>query len=349
MLLKSLSVSNFRNFVESTYQFHPFLTLVVGENSVGKTNLLEAIYFTQHGSGFRESKSQELIRTRQLQGYAESILSDEKTTDKLRIFLTLKDTVVAKQYMVNKVKKMQFTYRPFTQPTVIFSPAMLYVIDGEPERRRTFFDRILSQLDIEYKKTLLHYEQALRRRNKVLQQEENVEKLESALIFWDETLVKQARYIHKKRTELIDYFNSKSTLDEKTFSIQYKPNILTHETLLSSFQKQLYVRKTVVGPHRDEYVFFIKKDDELESIHAFGSRSEQRLTLFWLLLCEIELIFEKTKKRPILLLDDIFSELDIINKAYVLKLIQNYQTILTSADPTLIDIIEIPHSLITLP
>lgn len=349
MLLKSLTVSNFRNFAQSTFYFHPFLTLVVGKNSIGKTNLLEAVYCSQHGGGFRESRALELMRTNQLQGYVEATLVEESNKEILRIYMTRTQDLVTKQYQVNKVKKKQFTYQPFCQPTVIFSPAMLYVIDGEPEKRRVFFDRIISQLDIEYKKILSSYEQTLRKRNKILQQTDQIDKLKDLLFFWDETLVKQAAYLHKKRAEIINFFNSKSSLDGKNFSIDYKQNILTHETLALNFEKQFYLKKTIVGPHRDEYLFYTVKDGNKESVHAYGSRSEQRLTLFWLLLCEIELIYEQTKKRPLLLLDDIFSELDLINKTYVLKLIHQYQTILTSADSTLTNFIDIPHSIITLP
>lgn len=348
MILKKLAVKSFRNFEDAAFYFNPFLSIIVGKNSVGKTNLLESIYFITTGSGFRESRQDELVMSGKNKCEVEAEFGFDEEKLQFRIII---DTTRPhpKIYQVNKVKKRQFDYLAATAKVSIFSPSFLYVIDGTPSERRDFFDRTLGSLDLEYKKRLTNYESGLRRRNKILEGAEDKDLLSKELDFWDDYLIKQGHYLVSKRHEFANYLNHNKHLDSKSFQLHYIPNELSKERFGESFEKQWFVRKTLIGPHRDEYEIFIEYDTkEVQNIHKFGSRSEQRLALLWLLLNEIKLLQETYKQRPLLLLDDIFSELDVTNKSLVLNLIKEYQTVITTTDPFIEELIHMPHSIITL-
>ena len=347
MVLKKISFLHFRNFGEATFYFNPFLTIIIGPNSVGKTNLLEGVYFLCHGSGFRERSQEELINSMMDKCTVEAIFGDGKSNLDLRILLD-KTIQFSKVYFVNRIKKRFLDYSTLSPFVAIFSPNFIYVIDGQPSDRRDFFDRIIGSVDIEYKKRLANYENCLKKRNKLLEVEKNIDKLKEELVFWDNYLIDHASYIVKKRWEFVNFLKNNKKLDSKTFSLDYQPNEISPHRFAETFEKQLYTRKTLVGPQRDIYEIYIGEEENKKNVHKFGSRSEQRLSLFWILLNEIKLIQEVTKQRPILLLDDIFSELDSINKALILKLIKNYQTIITTIDPNVIDLIDTPHTIIEL-
>ena len=348
MLLKSISLTNFRNFASDTFYFNPFLTVIVGNNAVGKTNLIEAIYFLLHGSGFRESKKDELFMTNKTHLNTEAEFTQEDEKNIYRIVFEKRDNAIFSALAINKTKKRLYDYINLCPNAVIFSPFLIYTIDGQPADRRELIDKILSKLDIEYKKHLNNYETALKKRNKLLEYEKNLEKLKDALTFWDGYLITEAKYIQVKREALAKFFNENSQLDNKKFNIEYLPNIISHETLTDTFEKQLYVKKTLVGPQRDDFQIYLMKDKQKLNVHHFGSRSEQRLALFWWIINQIKLIEQTKKEKPILLLDDIFSELDLHNKALILKLITQYQTVVTTTESHLEDIIEFPHTIIKL-
>jgi len=352
MVLKKISIINFRNFSQSTFYFNPFLTIIVGKNAVGKTNLLEAIYFSQKGRGFREEKEEELINQQKTKAEIEVELAGEEEKKQLRIIIERGEAVgrgVIKNYLVNKkIRKKSSQYLVEALPVVIFSPSFIEIIGGEPAKRRDYFDDIISCFDFEYKKRLLNYENGLRKRNKILEAANDSEKLKEELEFWDDYLIKQADYITKKRQELIDFFNNHQSLNNQVFLISYLKSELSHKSLEETFEKQLLLKKTLVGPQRDDFLINMKTSVGPKNIHKFGSRSEQRLAFFWLMLNEINLCLEKIKKRPLVLLDDIFSELDINNKGLVLNFIKKYQTIITTTQRDVLALVDTPHTIISL-
>lgn len=348
MLLKQIAVKNFRNFINNIFYFNPFLTIILGKNSVGKTNLLEAIYFSSLGRGFREEKEEELINYGKEKAEVLTQMLKEKEKTELRIIIEKKNQGVIKTYFVNKIKKKAFQYLSESQPAVIFSPSLIEIIEGEPENRRKYFDKIIARFDWEYKRRLINFENGLRKRNKILEKEKEKEKLKEELEFWDDYLIDQGSYLTKKREELVNFLNQHSRLDKKIFIINYLKNELTEKALKETFEKQLILKKTLVGPQRDDFEILLKEESGFKNLQKFGSRGEQRLALFWLILNEVNLYQEKLKKKPIILLDDIFSELDKDNKSLVLRLIKKYQTVVTSSQPEILDLIEVPHSIIAL-
>lgn len=347
MILKSITLSNFRNFIKSTFYFNPFLTLVFGKNSVGKTNLLEGIYFVCRGVGIKEDKQEELLTMGKDSTEVRAVFgtADEKIETRI---ISKKTAVIEKTYQVNKIKKQRSDYTNYTPPIVIFAPQLINVIEGSPGLRRGFFDTILTMIDIEYKKRLTNYENGLRRRNKVLEQKKDIAQLKEELLFWDTYLIEQADYITQKRQEIVNYINDRPSVKSHTFRSQYDKNILSQQTLQDSFEKQLRYRTTPVGPQRDDYVIEKKKGDGFIDVAKFGSRSEERMAIFWLVLCELALYEEKLKRKPLLLLDDVFSELDLVNKAVIFETIKKYQTILTTTEREVIELVSSPHVVIKL-
>ncbi len=351
MILKKITITNFRNFDNFVFCFSPSLTIIIGKNSIGKTNLLEAVYFSLKSRGFREQKEEELINYDKIKADVQIELAEQKEETKLKINIEKNDppaSGVVKNCFVNKIRKKSYQYLLESLPVVIFSPNFVYVIEGEPGERRSYFDIIIAIFDIEYKKRLVNYESALRKRNKILELEKNIEKLKEDLEFWDDYLIEQANYIAMKRQELIDFFNKHRQVDSKNFSIDYVKNEFSRETLDKTFKKQLILKKTLIGPQRDDFIINIKTPSGFKNVHKFGSRSEQRLALFWLVLNEINLYQEILKKRPLVLLDDVFSELDITNKELVLKLIKKYQTVITTTEENILSLVDMPHTIINL-
>jgi DNA replication and repair protein RecF len=219
---------------------------------------------------------------------------------------------------------------------------------GSPEVRRKYFDRFLSSGDLEYKKRLTNYENALRKRNKVLETYRNDEQLKEELAFWNTYLEEQAIYVAGRRDAYCEFLNKNKKIDNKEFSIKYLNNELTKDKLKEMFEVEKRYRRTLIGPQKDDFAIYEETDHISKNLHHFGSRSEQRLGVFWLKLNEIGYLEKIFGKRPILLLDDIFSELDAKNKKLILDLIKKHQTVVTTTEIELLDLVNVPKSIIKL-
>jgi len=347
MLLKQIYQNNFRNLERTSYDFSPFLTMIVGKNATGKTNLLEALYFVINGSGFRESKEEELIHLGETAASVESrfILDKEIFGYKINIFK--KEKGVEKFFAVNKTKKNFHQYFKEQIKVILFSPQQIEIITGSPEERRSYLNKLISSYDLEYKKSLLNYENALKKRNKILEQFNNKEKLIEELEFWNGYLENQGKYLTEKRSRYINFLNRNQNLEEKEFEVEYIKNEMSKTRLDDFFEKERRWKKTLIGPQKDDFQIYLKNKVS-KNLHHYGSRSEQRLAVFWLKTNEIKYYEENFGKKPILLLDDIFSELDKQNKKLVLNLIKKYQIVITTTEVGLIDLIDVPKIIIKL-
>lgn len=327
MFLKKISLINFRNFSHKEIFFDKEKTLIIGKNSLGKTNILEAIYFLINGEGFREEKEEELIKT------------GEKFTEVKGVFLVgrndflsysikieVKNNKINKKFYIEKTEKNFFLYEKEQTKTVLFSPEQLEIIIDSPEKRRSYLNKIIGLFDFQYKKKLINYEQALRKRNKILELNFSNQRIIEELKFWDNFLIKEGKYLTEKREEYINFLNNHPQIESKFFSIVYLKNEINEKRLKETFDQSLVYKKTLVGPQRDDFQIFIDQ----KNVHKFGSRSEQRLAIFWLKLNEIKHIEKNKKIKPIILLDDIFSELDNENQKIIFPLLSDYQTIGTS-------------------
>ena len=346
MILKRIHLNLFRNFPESTFEINDLLTIIIGENARGKTNLLEALFFSVNGIGFRESKEQELIWWEKDNAFVETVFEDKDSTISFQIFLQSRGGFVEKKFTVNKSKKTHKQYQEYQTRAVLFAPEHIDIISGSPDKRREYFNKTISLFDLEYKRKLTNYEHALRKRNKVLEFHKDIATLQEELIFWNEYLEEQAKYITAKRQEYVDYLNQHKKVHKRLFEIEYEKNVLTKELLEFGFDEERKWRKTQIGPQKDDFVISLIEDGVKENVHLYGSRSEQRLGVFWLKLNEIQYLETFFKQKPILLLDDVFSELDVKNKKLILDLVKSYQTVLTTTEDELLDFPKVENSVI---
>lgn len=348
MILKKIVLHNFRNFDNKEFVFSPFLTIIFGENTMGKTNLLEAIYCLTNGVGFRETREVELVKIEKTQAKIKGIFVDDQEKIEFQINLDTSEQFFEKKYFINKTNKRSSQYQQEVIKTILFSPQQLEIITGSPDSRRQYFDKLISFYDLEYKKRLTNYENALRKRNKILEVFQSDSKLREELFFWDDYLEEQADYISKKREKYANYLNQNQKIDNKKFSIKYLANQFTKKRLEEIYPKEKRYRRTLIGPQKDDFQIDVVDNDFKKNLHSFGSRSEHRLGVFWLKVNEIRYYEQIAKKKPVVLLDDIFSELDRKNKKLILNLISKYQTVLTTAEAEALEISDVPSVVINL-
>ena len=219
---------------------------------------------------------------------------------------------------------------------------------GSPDKRRKYFDSIIREFDIEYKKKLANYEIALRKRNKILETHFDEIQLRKEIAFWNDYLEEHAKYITAKREEYLRFLNNHTKIDDREFTIEYIKNEFTRARSEEKFDLERRIRKTVIGPQKDDFQVFQANGKTRKNIQHYGSRSEQRLAIFWLKLNETLFVEERLGMKPILLLDDVFSELDGKNKKLVIDLIKKYQTVVTTTEPELIELTDMRKSVIRL-
>lgn len=326
MLIKNLILQNFRNYGQAEFNFSQN-NIIIGKNTIGKTNILEAIYFLSGAKSFRAENEIDVIKTDANFSRISGNIEDQKETTKLLIILT-KNNHFTKKYLINNVPKRQNDFVAKIL-TVLFTPADIEIITDSPSLRRKYFNNILSQVDKNYRLALAIYEKALKTRNRLLCNIKEKRSLpgQDEFSYWDNLLIVNGAIITKKREELISYINSfpKFIFD---FSIEYDKSTISEARLQKYFEIEKKIGMTLVGPQRDDFIFNFPKRGQ--KIKEFGSRGQQRLTVLEMKLTEIEFLKEKTGQNPLLLLDDIFSELDNQNIKKILDLVNSCQTITTT-------------------
>lgn len=344
MILKKLRLQNFRNYKKQEFEFSDKTTLVVGPNTSGKTNILEGIYLLATGKSFRAGLEQEMIAYDQDLSRVKGRILNKERTD-LEILLTrgevLGERVAKKKYQINGVSKraMNFVGKLLA---VYFGPEDLDLVTNSPSLRRKYLDSVLSQVDREYGRSALSYEKGLRQRNKLLERIRDEGASRSQLLFWNQLLIKNGEYITRKREKFIEFVNSLQFSPPAggfSFQLEYGKSIISPARLEDYAEEEVAAGATLVGPHRDDFGFRVKERESKRArdLSAFGSRGEQRLSILWLKLCELEFITQAVGERPILLLDDIFSELDRKHRKLVLGVIPLQQTIITTAEQEMVE------------
>ncbi len=231
---------------------------------------------------------------------------------------------------------------------VVFRPEDLRIVEGSPGRRRKFLDEVLSQVDGEYVRCLSAYNRALVRRNKILQMIREGKTQRSALYFWDQTVIKNGEYVQRARREMCQIFNDQSSMINEIFMkdlmIEYDDSVMSEKRLKQYEMQEVAAGHTLVGPHRDDFRI-VSGDEETvgregRDLAVYGSRGEQRLGVLWLKLKALDFMERKVGERPMLLLDDIFSELDHEHRELVFGLLGKQQTVVSSADRHYVEGIE---------
>ena len=325
--LQKLSLTYFRNYKIKEFEFDQKVNLVIGPNTAGKTNLMEAIYLLAAGNSFRATRETEMISYEEELSRIEGIVAEGT---ELEIVLTTGKIqgkrVPKKLYKINGVGKRKSDFVGNLK-MVLFRPEDINLILGSPSKRRDYLNDVLSSVNSEYGRSLLSYKKGLRQRNKLLDKIREAEAQGSQLLFWNKLLIKDGGFLTEAREGFINFLNK----NLKKLNIEYDKSLMTQERLDKYQTAELALGATLVGPHRDE-IKFKRKNENNHDLALYGSRGEQRMAVLALKFLELRFIEQQTGERPVLLLDDIFSELDKKHQKQIIKIVPFQQTILTSTD-----------------
>lgn len=333
MIIRSLAVENIRTHDTFRHKLSPNVTLITGPNGSGKTTLLEAIAVALSGKSFKGTDN-ELLR---------------QSSDWWRIDMELDEQErVVKFNPANQTKRKTFVIDDKTTarmpvaavyPTVLFEPDDLRLLHGSPSRRRQFIDRFIAQIHPSYTRIIHRYERALQQRNKLLKSGGN----HASLFAWNVSLSEYGAHIIDARVRLIEQLNAglQTTYDtiaqsKDMVSIHYSHTLIDHtqQKLLSEleahYERDRILGVTTVGPHRHDVLFRFNDSPAI----SVASRGEARTVILALKFLEVDIIQNLTGQPPIVLLDDVFSELDERRQTHLATKFKNHQIIMTSASAT---------------
>ena len=351
MTIESLELTNFRSYEQKRFKLHPAVTLVVGPNASGKTNLLESLYVLASTKSFR-AKDRDLVRHDQ---------------DFFRIVAVTDETQYAFSYsLAGGIHEKRVTHDDLRQTltshvgqiqVTLFEPTDLDLLAGPPEGRRKYLDFILCQTDRGYLKTLQAYRRVLKQRNALLDGS-HPSLLRDQIFAWDVKFAELALEIYFRRSRLLEQINASlprlyadiagSPVD---IELEYLPSVpgarygeVFLETLVRNLPRDMAAGFTTIGPHREDFKVRFQGGD----IMAIASRGETRTAVLACKLAEMEYAEAATGVRPVLLLDDVFSELDHDRRSYLLGRLDGYQTIITTTDADAVTReIHTPHKIIS--
>ena len=332
MIVKSVEFSNFRNYDHLQLHFDEGTNILYGDNAQGKTNILEGVYLSGTTKSHKGSKDKEMIQFEKEESHIRSIVKKNEKEYQIDMHLRRNGT---KGVAVNKVPIKKASELFGILNIVFFSPEDLNIIKNGPSERRRFIDCELCQLDKLYLSDLSRYNKVLNQRNKLLKDINFRHDLIDTLPMWDVQLLECGRNIIKKRKEFISEINelvkdihSKISGGKEELTLIYEPNIddiFFEDELLKNKNRDLKLCQTTVGPHRDDILFSIKGID----IRKYGSQGQQRTSALSLKLSEIDFVKKSINSTPVLLLDDVLSELDSNRQNYLLNSITDIQTMIT--------------------
>lgn len=332
MIIKSLELENFRNYDFLSLNFDSKTNILYGDNAQGKTNVLEAIYLSSTTKSHKGSKDKDIINFDKEEAHIKTFLI--KGNMEYRIDMHLRKNK-SKGIAINgqKIKKAAELLGLIN--VVFFSPEDLSIIKNGPANRRSFVDMELCQLDKYYLYNLNQYNKIINQRNKLLKDFYFNPDLKDTITIWDNQLVSYGNQIIQARYKFVDKLNEiikdihfNLSGGRENIKVIYEPDTSCEDfekNLSRNMDKDIKAKFTGIGPHRDDFAFIVNEID----IRKFGSQGQQRTAALSLKLAEIELVKQITKDTPVLLLDDVLSELDNNRQNYLLKSIGDIQTIIT--------------------
>lgn len=336
MNITELELNNFRNYQHAKVELDKGINFVVGKNAQGKTNLLESIYLLSVGKSPKNSKDKQIIKFNETQARIQTTFKTIAGNKKIQMYLNDKNK---KSITINGLNILKLTELVGILSVVYFSPDELKLIKEVPEDRRSFLDVSISQFDKPYLYNLLKYERILKMRNQILKGADSKEsKLEQLRLFTPQ-LIDTAEKIIEKRLSFVDNLKQiakgihkiiTETEDlEVSYSYRKKESKTIKEDLINQFalsqEKELELGYTCVGPHRDDLIFKINGLD----CKYYASQGQQRTVALVVKLSLMEVIKNEIGEYPVLLLDDVLSELDADRQNKLLNLCENFQTLIT--------------------
>lgn len=332
MKIESINLENFRNYETLELSLKDGTNLFYGDNAQGKTNILEAVYLCGTTKSHRGSKDREMVRFDQEEAHIR--MNIRKKEISYRIDMHLKKNK-SKGIAINGIPIRKASELLGLGNFVFFSPEDLNIIKNGPSERRRFLDMELCQLNQMYLYHLMNYNKILLQRNKLLKNLYFRPEDEETLDIWDLQMVQYGCQVIRAREEFVKQLNEiiyeihkKLSGGKEELQVTYEKNVSEEEfleTLRRNRDKDIRMKMSHTGPQRDDLSFVIKNVD----IRKFGSQGQQRTTALSLKLAEIQLVKEKSNDSPVLLLDDVLSELDGKRQSYLLDSIEGVQTLIT--------------------
>lgn len=330
MIIQSIELQNYRNYPQLSLKFHSGINIFYGDNAQGKTNILEAVYLCGTNKSHKGSKDREIIAFGQDEAHIK--MYTEKNGVENRIDMHLKKGK-SKGIAINGVPIHKVSELFGMVNIVFFSPEDLQIIKNGPSQRRKFIDLELCQLDKLYMYHLVNYNRSLLQRNQLLKQTGS--DILSVMEIWEEQLAAFGEQLIQRREAFVEQLNPMLTKIHRTLTggreqltMAYEPDIQAQQlrqALCSNRDREWRQKTTLSGPHRDDIRFMINGID----IRTFGSQGQQRTAALSLKLAEIELVKQQVKEPPVLLLDDVLSELDSNRQTYLLDSMKGIQTMIT--------------------
>lgn len=332
MIIRSIELKNFRNYGQLEIQFDDATNILFGDNAQGKTNILESVYVSATTKSHKGSRDREMICFGEDEAHIRTIVC--KREQDFQIDIHLKK---------NRSKGIAINQMPIKKASdlfgilniVFFSPEDLNIIKSGPTERRRFLDLELCQLDKIYLADLTAYNKILKQRNTLLKDMVFRPDLKDTLSIWDEQLIEYGRRIIRRRQsfieelyEIVQTIHSNLSGNRELLTLKYEPSVQSiffEDELFRASERDQKLCQTSVGPHRDDISFLLGDID----IRKFGSQGQQRTAALSLKLSEIELVKKTIGDMPVLLLDDVLSELDSNRQNYLLNSIHDIQTIIT--------------------
>lgn len=337
MSFQSITLKNYRSYDSASFEFGPGVTIIIGPNASGKTNLLEAVYTLSVGGSFRVS-DKDLINNESEWSRVEALVDEDERVLKIKRAVPR----TQKTFTINGTEKSRLIYENVL-PTVLFEPDDIRMISGSPERRREYLDTLISALSPTYKRALSSYRRALKQRNNLLKKRAS----RSHVFPWDVVMSRNAEILATERSEVIAKIQSKvqivyNTLSDKNEAVlvQYEPSLSVNNYANNFIHKleHLYVSDiekgfTGIGPHRDDFSLSVNNTNA--ATHA--SRGECRTLTLALKVIEMLMIEDVRGIKPLLLLDDVFSELDGTRRRKLTEFLKDHQSIITTTDADVVD------------
>ncbi len=339
MYISSLSLKNFRNYTDQRAEFSPLTNVIYGNNAQGKTNILEALYLFSQGRSHRAKTDRELIRFGTDAARLDIEFHDAERDYKAVMLLEKNGR---KSILVNHVRLTKLSMLMNYLNIVMFSPEDLNLIKGSPSSRRRFIDAAISQLYPSYLSALNDYKKALIQKNSLLKDRKNADR--AMISVWNEQLADNGARIMTARGEFVELLNSfagkiQKEISSETLEITYSPSVklenISGEAMLeyldSRMKREIEFASAIFGVQRDDLRVMINGSDA----RLFGSQGQQRTATLAMKMAMSEYIRHIKGEYPVLLLDDIMSELDISRRSYLAEKIRDKQVFITSTDTDL--------------
>jgi len=351
LYVKRLSLVNFRNYKKLQIDFNRKYNIIYGKNAQGKTNILEAIFLCSTGRSHRTKKDAELIKFNEDAYYIKINVCRESADSEIEFYYS---KIEGKKVKINNIPIKKNIELMGKLNTVMFSPEDLSIVKGSPSERRRFIDIAISQIKPSYFYNLQRYKKILTERNCLLKDLTKNSKLKSTLEIWNESLADAGAKIINERKSFINVLNEivkgkhkDLTASNEIINIQYQPSIRVENSwkvkeikdvflkrLEENFEKEIKTSSTLIGPQRDDLIISINGND----VKIFGSQGQQRTVVLSLKLSEVEIVKVLTGELPVLLLDDVFSELDEKRQKYLINNIDGTQVFITTTEKELVNL-----------